>query len=215
MLASVGLGKLFVRQGDLTKALPLLERAVYICREAGLPGYFPECAMALGALYTLGGRGADAIPLLTQVLDQTRAADIVATQVRCRLSFGEAQLHAGRLEEAHALTTKTLALAREHQEPGNEADALHLLGELALRREPPACEQAGDFYRQALTLAAELGMRPLQAHCHRGLGTLYSQTGQAEQARTELSTAIEMYREMEMAFWLPETEKALAELKGP
>jgi len=74
--------------------------------------------------------------------------------------------------------------------------------------------RAGDFYRQALALATELGMRPLQAHCHRGLGTLYSQTGQAEQARAELSTAIEMYREMEMTFWLPETEKALAELEG-
>jgi hypothetical protein len=41
-------------------------------------------------------------------------------------------------------------------------------------------------------------MRPLQAHCHRGLGTLYAATGQREQARTVLSTAIEMYQEMEM-----------------
>jgi hypothetical protein len=54
----------------------------------------------------------------------------------------------------------------------------------------------------------------LQAHCHRGLGTLYSQTGQAEQARTELSTAINLYRDMEMTFWLPETEAALAAVEG-
>ena len=39
----------------------------------------------------------------------------------------------------------------------------------------------------------------------------YSQTGQMEQARTELSIAIEMYRDMEMTFWVPETEAALAE----
>ena len=57
-------------------------------------------------------------------------------------------------------------------------------------------------------------MRPLQAHCHRGLGTLYSQTGQSEQARAELSTAIDMYRDMEMTFWLPETEEALAVVEG-
>ena len=57
-------------------------------------------------------------------------------------------------------------------------------------------------------------MRPLQAHCHRGLGTLYSQTGQSEQAHAELSTAIDMYRDMEMTFWLPETEVALAEVEG-
>ena len=57
-------------------------------------------------------------------------------------------------------------------------------------------------------------MRPLQAHCHRGLGTLYVMTGQREQARTALSTAIEMYRDMEMTFWLPQTEAVLAQVEG-
>jgi hypothetical protein len=57
-------------------------------------------------------------------------------------------------------------------------------------------------------------MRPLQAHCHRGLGTLYNVTGQREQARAALSTAIEMYREMAMMFWLPETEVELAAVEG-
>ncbi len=79
---------------------------------------------------------------------------------------------------------------------------------------PPNVEQAETHYQQALALANELGMRPLQAHCHHGLGTLYSQTGHSEQARTELSTAIEMYRDMEMTFWLPETEAALAEVES-
>lgn len=54
---------------------------------------------------------------------------------------------------------------------------------------------------------------PLQAHCHHGLGVLYRQTGQAERARAELSTAIEMYRDMVMTFWLPETEATLAEME--
>ena len=56
---------------------------------------------------------------------------------------------------------------------------------------------------QALALAEALGMRPLQAHCHRGLGTLYATTGQQEQARAELSAAVDLYRTMEMTFWLP------------
>ena len=34
-------------------------------------------------------------------------------------------------------------------------------------------------------------MRPLQAHCHAGLGTLYATTGRREQARTALSAAID------------------------
>ena len=57
-------------------------------------------------------------------------------------------------------------------------------------------------------------MRPLQAHCHRGLGMLYAATDQREQARTELSMAIEMYQAMEMTFWLPETKAVLAQVEG-
>ena len=97
---------------------------------------------------------------------------------------------------------------------GNQAHACHLLGEVAAHQAPPAIESAIQHYQQARTLADELGRRPLQAHCHRGLGALYSQTGQSEQVRAELSTAIAMYRDMEMTFWLPETEAALAALEG-
>ena len=59
-----------------------------------------------------------------------------------------------------------------------------------------------------------MGMRPLQAQCHRGLGTLYATVGQREQARAALSTAIALYRAMDMTFWLPQTEAALAQVGG-
>ena len=169
-------------------------------------------AAALGAAYTLAGRVADAVPLLTQALEQTTAMEMVGYQALCRLSLGEAQLLAGRLEEAHALAEQALALAREHQERGNQAYALRLLGDIAARREPPDTEPAEAHYQQALALAEELGMRPLQAHCHHGLGTLYRQTGRAALARAALSTAIELYRAMDMTFWLPAAEAALAQV---
>jgi hypothetical protein len=60
-----------------------------------------------------------------------------------------------------------------------------VLGEIALQSPPSHVEQADIYYRQALTLADDLGMRPLQAHCHRGLGLLYAATAQREQARAE------------------------------
>ena len=53
-------------------------------------------------------------------------------------------------------------------------------------------------------------MRPLQAHCHRGLGTLYAKLGQPELACPALSAVINLYRAMEMTFWLPQAEAALA-----
>jgi tetratricopeptide (TPR) repeat protein len=209
-----GLGLLALCQGELPKALPLLERAMGICHEADIPGIFPFMARALGAAYTLGGRITDALSLLTQALERTMAMEMVGFQAFCSLSLGEAQLRAGHLEEAYALTERALALTRAHQERGNEAYALRLLGDIAARCEPPEVEQTDAHYQQALALAEELGMRPLQAHCHRSLGTLYAKTGQQEQARAELSTAIALYRDMEMTFWLPQAEAALTQVEG-
>jgi hypothetical protein len=55
-------------------------------------------------------------------------------------------------------------------------------------------------------------MRPLLAHCHLGLGTLYAQSSRGEQARAALTAAIDLYRAMEMTFWLPQAEAALAQV---
>jgi tetratricopeptide (TPR) repeat protein len=212
MIIYYGIGLLSLRQGDLPRAFPLLERALGLCQSAALPIFFPMMTTALGAAYTLGGRVTDAVPLLTQAMKQSTAVEIVVTQALCSLSLGEAHMLAGLLEEAHALAEQALALACERQERGHQAYALRLLGDIATRRELPECAQAGDYYRQALALAEELGMRPLQAHCYLGLGTLYNQMGRAQQARTALGTAIELYRTMEMTFWLPQAEAALAQV---
>ena len=79
---------------------------------------------------------------------------------------------------------------------------------------PPKIAPARAAYQQALAQADELGMRPLQAHCHQGLGTLYAATDQRKQAQTALSMAIELYRAMDMAFWLPQAEAVLAQAGG-
>jgi class 3 adenylate cyclase/tetratricopeptide (TPR) repeat protein len=214
MMASWGIGLLCLRQGDLPRALPRLEGAVSIYQNANLPRYFPLMTTALGTAYTLGGRVDDAVPLLTQAMEQTAAPEPVAFQALCRLSLGEVQVLANRMEEAYALAEQALAHAHERQERGNEAYALRLLGDIAARRDPPRSEPAVTHYQQALTLAEELGMPPLQAHCHHGLGTLYSQLGQREQACAVLTAAIDLYRAMDMTFWFPQAEAALVQVSG-
>jgi tetratricopeptide (TPR) repeat protein len=166
----------------------------------------------LGSAYTLAGRLADAVPLLTQAWGHTLALDMGGLQTLCGVALAEAQGRAGRLEEARTLAQHALALACTHQERGRQAYALHLLGDLAAQYDAVECTKAAAYYRQALTLAEKLGMRPLQAHCHRGLGTLYAMTGQREQARGELSVALDLYHAMEMTFWLPETKAMLAQV---
>jgi hypothetical protein len=87
--------------------------------------------------------------------------------------------------------------------------ALRLLGEVAARSEPCNVQEAERRYRDAITLAHDLGMRPLVAHCHLGLGKLYRRTGQREQAQEHLTTATTMYREMDMRFWVEQAEAEL------
>ena len=212
MWASYGIGLLFLCQGGLYKALPLLESAIGICQEADLRLFIPRMAAAVGAAYTLAGRVAEAIALLTRAMEQTTSSDMAGFQALCRLPLGEAHLLAGRLEEAKVLADSALALARVHHERSNEAYALRLLGAIAQRRDPPDNMLAETHYQQALTLAEAVDMRPLMAHCHLGLGRLSLMLGRREQARIELSAAIDLYRAMEMSFWLPEAEAALAQV---
>ena len=86
---------------------------------------------------------------------------------------------------------------------------MRILGDIAANGAPPDFGKAQRFYRDALDLAEELGVRPLVAHCHLDLGKLYRRRGEREQAQERLTTAVTMYRGMDMRFWL---EKAEAEM---
>jgi class 3 adenylate cyclase/tetratricopeptide (TPR) repeat protein len=203
----------YFRKGDLDKATPVLERALALCR-AHIPALFPEIASALGYAYALSGHLPEALPLLEQAVKQAAAMRLMVYHALWVTWLSEAYLLADRWEEALVLAEQAHELARTRTERGHQAYALHLLGEIAAHRALPECELAEIDYQQALALAEELGMRPLVAHCHRGLGTLYAKLGRQEPARTELSAAVDLYRAMDMTFWLPQAEAALAQVEG-
>jgi tetratricopeptide (TPR) repeat protein len=170
-------------------------------------------AAGLGSASALQGRFAEGGALLEEAIREDIRT--VGHQSALRVAWlSEVCRLMGRGEEAWQHARQALDLARQHKERANEALALHQLGVVHAHANPPDVAQAEAHYQQALALAEERGMRPLQAHCHRDLGTLYATTGQREQAHTELSTAIEMYRAMEMQFWLPQTEAVLAQVEG-
>ena len=169
-------------------------------------------ACPLGLARVLAGRVAETMPLLEQTFQQATSMTRVNDHSSSESRLSEAFLLVGRMDEAITLAGRALDHARAHKERGHMAWALRLLGEIAVQQGPPGIEQAECHYRQALALAEELGMRPLQAHCHLGLGMLYVKVNRREQARAELSIAIELYRAMEMTFWLPQAEAALAQV---
>ena len=132
-------------------------------------------------------------------------ADPEATGTTCHpllLAYlGEAHLLAGRPDDAAAVARRALDLAHRQKERGNEAWVLRLLGGIAAHADPPDTESAERHYNQALARADELGMRPLAAHCHLGLGKLHSRTAERATAAEHLRIAATMYRETDM-FWL-------------
>ncbi len=201
-----GAGLASLRHGDLSKAIPVLERSVRLCQSAQLPLFFPRVASALGLAYAQSGRISEGLPLLEEAVERSAAMKIVLHHTLWVIHLSEGHRLAGRLDEAAHGAIRALELARAYQERGHQAYALHLLGEIDADRERSEIEPAETHYRQAMVLAEELGMRPLVAHCHLGLGKLSRRTGQREQAREHLTTATTMYREMDMTYWLEQAE---------
>jgi class 3 adenylate cyclase/tetratricopeptide (TPR) repeat protein len=207
--AYFGIGHLYLRQGDFHRSISVLERGLGLCQDWHIPALFSAVASPLGAAYALSGRATEALPLLEQAASKGQELQALAFT---RLS--EAYLLVGRPEEARDRAQRALALSQQYKQRGYQAYALRLLGDIATHHNLLEAMPAEAHYHQAIALADELGMRPLQAHCHHGLGTLYAKMGRLEQARTELSAAIELYWSMEMTFWLPGAEAALARVEG-
>jgi DNA-binding NtrC family response regulator/tetratricopeptide (TPR) repeat protein len=196
-------GYLCLLRGDFAGAVAALERSIALVRSGNLRIIFSGTAAALGVAYARCGRLGQVLPLLEQVAKESDGER--ASQWMSLLS--EAYLLAGQRDEALALTERALKVSDRRQR-SFRGSVLQLRGEIALRRESPDAEEADAAYREALALATELGMRPLQAHCHLGLGRIGARRGQRAQAQAHLSAAVDLYRAMNMTFWLPEVESA-------
>ena len=214
MIAPLGLGRLYLAQGDLEAAICLLDRGLALCRAADNWNIGRATVAILGYACALAGRLAEGRALLEEALRESHRIGALQSQSFYVAQLSAVCLLAGRVDEASQHASQALALARQYGERGHEAFVLCQLGAVHAQADPLEVTQSEARYREALALAEELGMRPLQAHCHHGLGTLYAKTGQREQARTALSTAINLYRTMDMTFWLPEAMATLSQVEG-
>jgi tetratricopeptide (TPR) repeat protein len=211
-VAHVGAGTHHLLKGDWRKARALIEHGIAMLRAANivlsLPGAVASSAWVLAQV----GEASEALAQLRegeQLLERDAARGVIYLRGWAYHSLGRAGLRLGRLDEARSLADRALKYSPSN--PGSAAHALHLLGDIATHPDRFAADSGEAHYRQALALAEPRGMRPLVAHCHLGLGKLYRHTGQREQAHEHLRTAATMYREMDMQFWLEQTEVAMRE----
>src|SRR5262245_40886223 len=191
------LGVACLRRGDLLRSIQVLERCLDLSRTSRNSGRTFFVAATLGAAYALGGRVDDALALVASLEDLNSSIHIRPAVMLVRM--GMIYLLAGRTAEAGSYAREALALARRLGARGSEADALCLAGDVA---SAGGTEDGEGRYRAALALAGQLGMRPLTAHCHLGLGKLFRHVSKRQQAREHFTAAAALYREMDMRFWL-------------
>jgi DNA-binding SARP family transcriptional activator len=202
------LGRVQLRRGDLQRATQVLERGHDLCRARQVAYWTPFVAATLAVAYALASRADEALPLVAGAVEEFRRRPNHFRPAVIPLCAGITYLAAGRIDEAASHSREALALTRRTKARAAEAHALCLAGDVA---SVGCAEEAPGHYREALALAGELGMRPLAAQCHLGLGRLYRRTGKREQAREHLTSAITMYREMGMMFWLGQAEAEMGE----
>jgi tetratricopeptide (TPR) repeat protein len=208
--AYLSLGVPHLLRGNAAEAIRILERNLELLRVSEVTLLVPMSTAVLGSAYTLAGRVAEALPLLERAVadDYARPGE---GQGGLLGALSNGHLRAGHPGAALDLAQRALDRSREVGNRGDYARILWLFGEIHAAQDPSDSERSASSYREALTSADELGMRPLVAHCHLGLGKLYRRTGERDQAHEHITTATAMYREMDMRFWL---EQAVAAALG-
>ena len=206
------LGHVFVMRGEVARSQPLLERAVALCEDRRFPIYAPRALACLGVAYAREGRLDEALAVLERAVAETAAINLRYGQATVLAMLAHAYVATGRHDQARDLAEQSLAVARARRERGDAAWALHLIGSSVAVRTPFDTASAEDALTEALAIAGELGMRPLEARTHLALGRLHVDAGRPEPARAELTHAIADLQAMGMTFWLADAETLLVDL---
>ncbi|WP_091963123.1 BTAD domain-containing putative transcriptional regulator [Bradyrhizobium shewense] len=206
-MALFSASSLHLARGDWVEARSRIERWVVVARTVNsllhLPWGIASSAWPLAQL----GDASEALDRISEgepLLERQATIGLLASIPWFFASLGRACLLLGRLDQARRLGDRALEFCAS--QPGFEAHALHLLGDVAAAPDQFDAERGETHYRRALALAERLGMLPLIAHCHFGLGKLYLRADTPDQIRDHLTIAATMYRELDMPFWLEQAE---------
>jgi len=209
LVAYHGMGLVHLGRGDRADAVHFLERAARLCESVDVVGMHANMTGYLGYVLVLTGRPADGVSLLEQAIAVSGAPQSWA-QSRLLGFRAEALMLLGRPDQALDSAKRALQIARTRTEKGYEAWALRTLAEVLA---VTGAAESAERYRDALRLAQELGMRPLVAHCHQGLGELDQHAGKRRNALQHAIAAATTYRELDMPCWRDRADEMVEQLR--
>src|SRR5262249_31462387 len=200
------LGGVHLERGELDRARLAFERGLALVRPQSATDV--NLLSGLGYTYALSGRPREALPLLEDSIHKETSISAMGLGLSVRTTrLAATYLTVGRREEALKCAQSAVELSAKYDERANEALALKTLADITVGDDAAGPRGAADLYRRTLTLANELGMRPLVAHCRAGLGTLHRRIGQRSESDQHVAAAAAMYREMGMTYWLEQAER--------
>lgn len=204
------LGHVRLSRGDAESSIPALERGLALCERGEFPVYRPRVLGALGQAQAFTGKIDAGLGLLEQALEEARATQVVYGYTSLLIAQAETHLEGGRLNHAARVAAEALPPARERGERGDEGWLFGVLGAIALRRGRSAVGEASARLEEAIAVARELSMRPLEARSLAGLGEAHLLAGRRRDAQAHLAEAVSLFRSAAMHRWLAPAEALLA-----
>ncbi len=206
-MAEMACGMAHVFRGEVSLAIPFLQRSLGQGSDADFPGAIIHAAWGLGHAYNLTNRAPEAVPMLERAWDMAESGGFLNFGAVCLMNLADAYSLTKQDDRACETIERALAIVRDAGYRALQARAFYYFGKiLGKGPETAAAQQA---YQAAIAIALELGMRPLVAHCHFGMGELHLRSGRLSDAKAEFSQATEMYRQMDMQFYLEQAEAEL------
>jgi class 3 adenylate cyclase/tetratricopeptide (TPR) repeat protein len=212
LIAWTLIGLVWIRRGRLARAVLPLERGVEACRKKHLTVWLPIPLSLLGLAFVRMGHVHEGLRLLEDGVALSRELGIRAYLAAWLVNLAEGLLADAQYERARETARQALDMAREHGERGHQAQALHVLGDIAARGVPPDPVEARARYEDALRLAGELGLRPLVAACLLSLGALEARLGDGASAARRQAHAQRTFDELNMRSGREPAERQVTEL---
>ena len=212
LIAWTLIGLAWIRRGRLARAVLPLERGLEACRTKHLTVWLPIPLSLLGLAFVRMGHVHEGLRLLEDGVALSRELGIRAYLAAWLVNLAEGYLADGQHQRARETARQALDMAREHGERGHEAQALHVLGDIAARGAPPDPGEARARYEEALHAARELGLRPLIASCLLSLGALEERQGDRAGAGRYRAQAQQQFDELTMRSGREQAETEVTEL---
>ena len=206
--AMMFVGDVYFQRGQPAEAVRIVERGMELTRAFDFALLTPTFLSWLGYGYVLLGRSEEGLRLLEEGVREAERTGIMAQHSLQYTRLGTAYLRLGRRQDAETAAQRAIEIAVTRDEGAFEGWARLLAGDVAAQAEPLDVDGAAARYGEALAIAERLGMRPLEAHCHRGLGMLYRKAGRADEAEAAMTAALALYRAIGATDWLRQAEAA-------